>query len=237
MLLLFILPVIIHAQNDLQQVDMSQIRQKKIRKLIQNQQAMELKYFSDLEASVHEDSDLADFSYYEKEYVIRERPDDVWDNYINSSQTDIWDISKISFGMIYCRDSEAIVYADQTLFGIEPGRIYYINLKFLNGFYSLPVAFEITKVDTDERLIEFSYLKGGKAEGKQIMRIIDSDDGSSRIHHSSFVRSTSGFRDKYLYPFFHNKLINEFHFNMKKIIASRSGRQPEALTSVKQKSP
>jgi hypothetical protein len=222
-----------HAQNDLEQVDMSQIRQKKIRKMIQNQQSMELKRFSDLEASVNEESDLADFSYYEKKYVIRERPDDVWHNYINSSQTDIWDISKISFGMIYCRDSKTIVYADQTLFGLEPGRIYYINLKVLNGFYSLPVAFEITHIDADERLIEFSYLKGGKAEGKQIIRIIDTEDGFSRINHSSYVKSISGFRDKYLYPFFHNKLINEFHFNMKKIIASRSGRQPETLTLLK----
>lgn len=232
-MLLYILPGNIRAQNDLGQVDMSKIRQKKIRKFIQSQQAMELKYFSDLEASVNQESDLADFSNYEREYVIRESPDDVWYNYISSSQTDIWDISKISFGMIYCRDSETITYADQTLYGLEPGRIYYINLKVLNGFYSLPVAFEITRIDAKERLIEFSYLKGGKAEGKQIIRITDSDDGFSRIHHSSFVRSTSGFRDKYLYPFFHNKLINEFHFNMKKIIASRSRRRPESLTSAK----
>jgi hypothetical protein len=228
-----ILPANTQAQNDFGQVDMSQIRQKKIRKFIQSQHTMELQGFSDLEPSVDTDSDLADFRNYEKEYLIRKSPEDVWYNYVNSSQTDIWDISKISFGMIYCRDSEAIVYADQTLYGLEPGRIYYINLKVLNGFYSLPVAFEITRIDASERLIEFSYLKGGKAEGKQIIRIADSEDGYSRIHHSTFVRSSSSFRDKYLYPFFHNKLINEFHFNMKKIIASRSGRHPDALTAVK----
>lgn len=233
LIFLLILSGNIHAQNDLEQVDLGQIRQKKIRKFIQSQQAMEIKHFSDLEASVNADSDLADFRNYAKEYQIRERPDDVWNNYVNSSQTDIWDISKISFGMIYCRDSEAIVYADQTLDGLEPGRIYYINLKVLNGFYSLPVAFEITRIDVDERLIEFSYLKGGKAEGKQIIRIIDTEDGFSRINHSSYVKSNSGFRDKYLYPFFHNKLINEFHFNMKKIIASRTRKHPDALSSVK----
>ncbi len=227
------MPVNTQAQNDLGQVDMSQIRQKKIRKFIQSQHAMEFQDFSDLEPSVDTHSDLADFRNYEKEYLIRKSPEDVWYNYVNSSQTDIWDISKISFGMIYCRDSEAIVYADQTLYGLEPGRIYFINLKVLNGFYSLPVAFEITRIDASERLIEFSYLKGGKAEGKQIIRIVDSEDGYSTIHHSSFVRSNSGFRDKYLYPFFHNRLINEFHFNMKKIIASRSGRHPDALTAVK----
>lgn len=222
----------VHAQDDIGLVDLSQIRQKKVRKLIMHQQAMEVQYFSDLEASVTEAVDLSEFMNYEKEYLIRENPDEVWYNYTNTSQTDIWDISKISFGLIYCRDSETIFYADQTVLGLEAGRIYYINLKVFNGFYSLPVAFEITRVDADERLIEFSYIKGGKAEGKQIIRIFDTVDGFSKIIHSSFVRSGSAFRDNYLYPFFHKKLINEFHFNMKKIIASRSKRRSDLLVEM-----
>ncbi len=208
------------AQQNANDIDFGKIKQRKIRKMIR-QQCDSPGGLSELEISVSASSDLNGFYNYKKEYLVKEDINEVWFNYLNANQTEIWDISRISFGLIYCRNSDSLIYAHQFLFGLEEQQIYFINLKILSGLYHLPVAFEITKIDADERIIEFSYIRGGKALGKQVIQFAETDEGFTKINHQSFVKSESKLRDKYLYPYFHNKLINEFHFNMKRYIASR----------------
>jgi hypothetical protein len=217
------------GQDDFNSVDLNQIKQRKIKKLIRQLQSSEYKGFSDLEVSVNSESSMDEYKHYTKEYLVKQDVEEVWYNYVFSSQTEVWDISKISFGMIYCRDSKSIIYADQMLKGLEKGRIYYLNLKILGGIYNLPVAFEITNFDPINKTVEFSYLKGGKARGKQWIRLEETEQGNTKIVHQTLVKSDSNFRDKYLYPYFHNKLINEFHMNMKRIIAARSKRRIDML--------
>jgi hypothetical protein len=217
------------AQDNFESVDLSQIKQRKIRKLIRQLQTSDYHGFSELETSVNSRTAMDEYMHYTKEYQVKQDLEEVWYNYAFSSQTEVWDISKISFGMIYCRSSESIIYADEMLNGLEEGRIYYLNLKILGGIYNLPVAFEITNIDPDNKTVEFSYLKGGKARGKQWIRLEESPDGYTKIIHQTLVKSDSNFRDKYLYPYFHNKLINEFHLNMKRIITARSKRRIEML--------
>ena len=108
-----------------------------------------------------------------------------------------------------------------------------MNLKLLNGLYNLPVAFEITKIDEGNKMIEFSYLKGGKARGAQVIQLMSTDRGYTKVVHKSYVQSHSKFRDKYLYPYFHNKIINEFHGNMRRLIAYRAKNLINTLTSLK----
>jgi hypothetical protein len=217
------------AQDNFESVDLSQIKQRKIRKLIRQLQTSDYHGFSELETSVNSRTAMDEYMHYTKEYQVKQDLEEVWYNYAFSSQTEVWDISKISFGMIYCRSSESIIYADEMLNGLEEGRIYYLNLKILGGIYNLPVAFEITNIDPDNKTVEFSYLKGGKARGKQWIRLEESPEGYTKIIHQTLVKSDSNFRDKYLYPYFHNKLINEFHLNMKRIITARSKRRIEML--------
>ncbi len=218
-------PGLIQAQLSFRTIDISHIRQPKIRAYIQEQQEQHIQTFSDLESSVNRDDDLTDFKNYEKHYIIKEPVDIVWDNYKFSNQTDVWDINRVSFGMLFCRGTQSIVYADQRFLGMAIGQIYYLNLKILNGFYNLPVAFEIINVDREKRLFEFSYLKGGKAKGKQSIQFVETEKGYTQIIHKSYVKSDSKFRDKYLYPFFHNKIINEFHSNMRRIITYNAKNQ------------
>lgn len=217
------------AQDNFESVDLSQIKQHKIKKLIRQLQTSDYQGFSELETSVNSRTSMDEYMHYTKEYQVKQDLEEVWYNYTFSNQTEVWDISKISFGMIYCRSSKSIIYADQMLNGLEEGRIYYLNLKILGGIYNLPVAFEITDIDPDKKTVEFTYLKGGKASGKQWIRLEESAEGYTKIIHQTLVKSDSNFRDKYLYPFFHNKLINEFHQNMKRIITARSKRRVEML--------
>lgn len=231
-LLFFLATNICLAQNELSAVDFDKVKQKQIQKLIE-QQSKGIDKFSELKVTVDEQTELQEFLQYEKDYIIKYDPEEVWYNYRNSDQTEIWDISKISFGLLYCRSTDSIYYSNQVLMGLEEDRIYFIGLKILNGLYHLPVAFEITKIDPEKKIIEFSYLRGGKAKGKQIIQLSETERGHTLINHKTYVKSNSKLRDKYLYPYFHNKLINEFHLNMKRIIASRAKRRQQLLAESK----
>lgn len=222
-----------YAQTSISSVEFGQIRQKKVKKIIVEQQRQEIHYFSDLEVSVHCNDDLSGFTEYEKTYVVKENIDEVWNAYNNTSQTDVWDINRISVGMLVSQKDQSIVYANQDLYGLKVGQLYYLNLKVLNGIYNLPVVFEIIKVDRLKRLFEISYLKGGKAQGKQVIQLVEAEDGFTRIIHKSYVKSNSKIRDKYLYPFFHNKIINEFHANMKKMILENGKYRKTLMADVK----
>lgn len=213
-------------------MNFEKIQSRKIRKLIK-QQSKKFDKFSDLNVSVGANASLEDYHYYEKEYLIKQDPDEVWYNYIHSNQTEVWDISKISFGMIYCRDTDSLTYIDENLTNLSKNYIYYINLKILGGLYHLPVAFEITDIDADNKIIEFSYLNGGKAQGKQMIHFSETEDGFTSIKHQTYVKSHSPIRDKYLYPYFHNKLISEFHINMKHNISFRAKRRLDLLAETK----
>lgn len=223
MLLLMSLNVgLAQGQVDIQTVDLKRIQQKKVRNLIIEQQKQNIKSFSELTTSVDKNEELADFRTYEKEYLMKEDIDFVWESYEFSSQTDVWDLNKISFALLFNRATESVFYSNQDCIGLERGQIFYLNLKILNGFYSLPVAFEIVNVDPDQKIIELSYLEGGKTRGKQIISLEETEKGYTRIIHKSIVKSRSSMRDKYLYPYFHNKLINEFHANMRRLIARQA---------------
>jgi len=223
----------IFAQSSLNSIDLKKVKQKKVRRYVRQQQNEQIQHFSDLVTSVSGNDDLSEFMSFEKDFVIKERCDFVWDNYTYSSQTDVWDLNKISFGFLFDRNTESIVYANQIHYGLEKGQIFYLNLRILNGLYNLPVAFEIINVDSENKQIEFSYLKGGKTNGKQTIQLEDTEEGFTRIIHRSFVKSNSKIRDKYLYPYFHNKLIHEFHNNMKKVIVHQAKSAEMNLAELK----
>lgn len=216
-LLLFSWPNSVYSQDVIDEIDLKDVRQKSIRKFIKDQQTYEVTRFSELQPSITTEDDLNDLESFSKQYVFKAEPEVVWRFYNYSNQTELWDISKISLGMIYDRNSETVYFSDDLVYGLRSGRLYFVKLKILR-IISLPVAFEITRVDHENKQVEFSYLKGGKAMGKQVITLSETSKGYTKIIHQSYVSSNSGIRDKYLYPFFHNKLINEFHFNIRRTV-------------------
>lgn len=196
-------------------------------------QADSLSSLGTIAASVKEDTDLEDYQKFEKTYHLKAGIEDVWYHYRYAPQTEIWDLSKITFGVIYTKENHEFIYGDGELYGLEEGNIYFMNLKVLRGIINLPVAFEITSVDPQSKTIEFSYLEGGKARGLQKIQLRELEDGSTSLIHSSCVKSASSLRDKYLYPYFHNKLLNEFHSNMAKIIDSNPVYAPDLIVGAR----
>ncbi len=222
LILVAFLPVLLFAQGEIDEVDFGQIKYKSIKTYLIDQKAHGYNYFSDFQPSIHEDDDLSEYLNFEKSYLIKQPVELVWDNYYSANITEVWDMNRVSFGLLYSREMNSVFYADQEFYGFKKGQIYYLNLKILNGIYNLPVAFEVIKVAPESKLIEFSYLKGGKAQGKQMIQMFETAEGYTKILHKSYVKSNSKIRDKYLYPFFHNKIINEFHNNLKRLITERS---------------
>ena len=88
----------------------------------------------------------------------------------------------------------------------------------MRGLYNLAVGLEIIDIDPVNRSITFSYLKGGKSRGEQTIYFITSRKGFTEIIHQTAFKSNSYLRDRYLYPYFHRKAINEFHRNMRNAI-------------------
>ena len=86
------------------------------------------------------------------------------------------------------------------------------------GIYNVPVAFEFITVDSVQKVIEFSYIEGNKSSGVQQIKFLDMGGNRTKILHISYFKSNSPFRDRWLYPFFHIKIVNNFHRNMKRLL-------------------
>ena len=101
--------------------------------------------------------------------------------------------------------------------------VYELDLRIAN-LLDVGVAFQITEINEAEKIIEFTYGKDNKSHGRQ--RIIFKKEGKKTfiIHYSNF-KSESKFRDKYLYPKFHEKCMDEFHANLHELIALKTKNQ------------
>jgi hypothetical protein len=209
----------LNAQMSLQEIDFVRIPQKKIKRYIEHQVQNQLNLITDLLPSCPSDRDLSDFSSHRKTYHFERNIDTVWNRYVRANPSIAWESSTVSFGCLVDKTQNEILYRDGGSYDcIDTGQVVYLNLKLLKGIYNLAVAFEVIKVDDEERTIEFSYIEGGKAVGRQQLKFQHTATGETSIIHSSKFRSNSHFRDKHLYPFFHEKLINQFHENMAQIV-------------------
>ena len=93
------------------------------------------------------------------------------------------------------------------------GNIYFIKLK-INNLLKIGVTFQLTKIDTSEKFIEMTYGLDNATHGRQRIYFLKDENRTMILHISNF-KSDNKFRDKHLYPKFHEKFIDEFHNNIK----------------------
>lgn len=216
-LILTCLSTAVAAQTSLDEVSYDAIPYRKVRNYLQKQKDQDrVCLFADLKPTCSDDEDLTDYSLYSKTYIVKDRIQKVWNTYVNSSPNVAWKTRKSAVALIYDRNCDEIVYQENDSISSDPGLIMYMNLKLAKGLYHLATALEITQIKQDEALIELSYVDHGVNQGKQWITMSETPEGYTIITHTSAVKSESHFRDKVLYPYFHNKLINAFHKNMKR---------------------
>lgn len=108
------------------------------------------------------------------------------------------------------------MYPGDSYPGIEAGQIIFLNLNLLGSFVQLAVGHEITAVNENDRTIKICYLQNGASTGTQLIQLKRSNENQTEVVHETWYRSGSAFRDKVLYPRFHEKGLTEFHKNVKR---------------------
>lgn len=210
------------SQTSVNEIDYDLIQYRQVKKYINQQKEDRVEAIQDFVPSCSGVSDFSDYEHQEKEYVIKESLPVVWMNYTNANPAQSWDGKLVSFGLLISKKTNNIYYSGDEIPGIDTGQIIFLDLELLGGFYHLAMAFEIIKEDPENGIIEFSYLEGNKTQGIQRLKFNTTEEGYTKIVHSSYFKSPSKLRDKILYPYFHKRLINEFHRNFRRRMKKRS---------------
>ena len=211
----------VNCQRSIDEIDFARIPQKKIRQYLSDQIKNDRNLLSDFHPSCSNKPDFPELNRMENSYLIMESADIVWDTYNSANLTDAWNGKMISFGLLCSKWSEYIVYRNSTDFcGIDTGQVFFINLRIFRGIFNLPVGLQVIEIDNQNMTIAFSYLEGGKSVGTQTIKLTGTSEGYTEITHTSAFKSDSPFRDKRLYPYYHTKVLNEFHRNIARDISS-----------------
>ena len=215
---LFIIHLTGISQSITRKIDISRIPQHKVRTLIANQtDNSEILNMDELSASYEKGQDIKKYHIIESYYRLRESPDEVWNIYQETCPAESWNGKMVSFALLVSKNDNLVLYGNDNCFnGIDTGQVFYINLRLLKGLYNMAVALEIINIDVVNKSVTFSYLKGGKSRGEQTIYFLPTKKGYTRILHQTAFKSGKLIRDNYLYPWFHRKIINEFHRNMKR---------------------
>ncbi len=216
--IVFVILTNVVGQLPLDDIDFNKISQESVKEYIEEQKEHDIHCFSDIIASCFVEKDMSDYSVHMASYIVKDNINNVWNAYKKASPSKIWNGRTVSFGFLYSRKSDNVLYRNTNFAGLEVGQIIYVNIKLFKGLYNLATAFEIVNVDNKNRIISFSYLNGGRAKGIQTIRFVETKRGHTRIIHTTEYKSNSYIRDRYLYGHFHKKCINQFHHNVRKLV-------------------
>lgn len=212
------------AQTPLSSVDLSRIRQKKVRSLVRNQQLLGIKYFSDLTPSCFAKQDSNSYKLLDCTQTIKGKAQRVWRKIKGIRLKDQYCGPMVSMGFLYSGREDRLFYTNDEFPSIEEDQIVFLNLRLLHGIRNLAVALKVTCVDDANKTIDLCYLNHGMSEGTQQIRLIEDTNGNTIISQRTRYRNRSKFREKMLYPFFHRRAINELHSILKRLI--EGGQEP-----------
>jgi len=204
------------AQGYLSDVQFDKVGQLEVAQYVQVQMNNNTATFMDVKPSLEPTASIDGFRFHEREYIVKDSLLKVWSHYIHTNPSVAWNASRFSFGLLYSKNSNQLVYPNEYVDGIDAGQIIYLNLHVLK-LKKLATAFEITTVDTNDKVIEFSYVADNITHGKQQLSFSQTRKGYTKITHRTYFKSQSVLRDHFLYPYFHTRLANTYHRNMKRI--------------------
>ena len=208
----------ISAQLSLDKLDFNRIRQKKIIEFVRTQKRNGKKTFYELNSFCYRKQDSIKFSQISSTYLIREKAEKVWDGYLRMCPFEAYSGNRVGFGFIYSKKDDKIIYSGDIYDKLEVGQQYFFNIRVLGGIKNMGVADEVTGLDESTKTIRFCYLQYGKTEGTQEISLKETPDGYTQVTHKSWYHSSSKFRDRVLYPYFHNLTIGEYHQIVKKML-------------------
>jgi hypothetical protein len=215
---ILLLPITLagQAQTRLSDIDSGRIPQKTIRKFLKDQGKRGMVYFEDFRPSVDATTDASRFDFKCHHFHLRQTPATAWRTFLTAQPTQIWQGRIISCGFIYSPVSQRVIFPGDNYPGLEPGQIFFVEMRILLGLVKFPVCLVVTEVDPVQRTIAFSYVSSGPSQGTQTIRLIDDGKGETAILHSTIHRTGNVIRDRILYPIYHRKAIGEVHRNIQR---------------------
>lgn len=207
-------PGLANAQSPEEALDLKRIPQKAVRKLVRREHVKSSIDFQQIATACYQAEDSARYQTNMKSYVVKAGIGKVWENYVNMTPKKAWSGRTVNFGFLFSKPRNEFIYPENANDPIRVGNIIYVNLRLLKGLKNLGVGFEITRLDEANKMICFCYLKDGVSNGSQEISFTELTNGDTRISHLTHYRSHSAFRDKELYPLFHEKFVGEFHENI-----------------------
>jgi hypothetical protein len=157
------------------------------------------------------------FYLHRKDYYFEENIEKVWNTYINIPPKLCWSGRCLRFSFSYDNENHQISYKDDHYDGLKANQLIFIEISILFGLIKLAVTHQINKVSKEDNLIKLCYVEGGKSSGSQMIHFEKSGSGTL-VKHETYYKSDSKFRDKKLYPWIHEHIINHFHRNVKNFL-------------------
>ncbi len=165
-------------------------------------------------ASVTTKTNVDDYNFHQKIYVLNHSIEDVWEVYSSIKPDQSWKGPLANYKQSYSSLNDAFFKPNaENHPSIELGTVYFIKLKIIN-LIKIGVTFQVTKIDASNKIIEMTYGLDNATHGRQIIYFLKDEDKTMILHVSNF-KSENKFRDHHLYPKFHEKFIDEFHDNIK----------------------
>lgn len=195
-------------------IDLEKIPQKNIRGFIQEQMDNGNVVLSDLKSTYKKGDDLSNYLIHEEIFKVPHPPEKVWKHYMTANPNKVWNGNMLSFGLMVSKNDGEIMYVGEEYTEAKAGQLFYLSINVLGGLFKVPVAHEIIEVVPEKHYFELSYVEGSKSFGKQRITLFRTGEGNTRIVHTTYYKSDSNFRDRFIYPYFHTKAITEYHTNM-----------------------
>ena len=174
-------------------------------------------------------SNLAEYNKHVRYYTADRNLELVWNKYLNVEPRDIWKGPSAEYGIMYSPEHKQDYrtdYPERIEFAEE--QIYLLDL-LIGDWLHIPVAFQITSINHQQHILEFTYLEQNRSNGLQEMRFSEYLGGDGKSHtlitHLSYYTSHADFRDRVLYPDYHNDTIDEYH----RSVARASGLKIEPI--------
>lgn len=196
-------------------IDFSRIKQKKVISLLQKNGLYSLQDLSALRSLAYDPADGKAYNKHIKSFEIQGSIDIVWNTYKTISPEETRVGNMVSFGLMFSRKRNTIFYPGDRYTGMEPGQLIFLNLNLL-GLTQLAVGHEIVEVNDTERNFKICYLQNGASTGTQLIQLKQESENQTTVTHETWYRSDSFFRDRVLYPPFHEKGLTEFHESVKR---------------------
>ena len=209
------------AQMFLADVEFEKITEDAVEDFLYRQIENDNTSFSDVKPTLEPTSSTDGFKFHEREYVVKDSLNKVWKHYVYTDPGVAWNDGKMNFAMLFSKNENHLIYKNEDVEKIETGQIVYLNLNLLK-IKNLATAFEIIKVDNESCVIEFSYVEDNATKGKQQLNFVQTAKGNTKIIHRSYFKSESVLRDHFLYPYFHTRMTNTYHRNMKRLYKSKA---------------